>query len=335
MTGKPSARRVDRLPSVVFHAVLALTLAVAILPVSARADDEVFASVGTGQLNGIYYPVGKAICQIANRDLHTHGVRCSPEATPGSVYNMAALKSGELEFAIVQSDVQFAAYHGDETWTGRAFSDLRSVFSLYPELVTIIARADLHIREFPELAGRRMNVGAQGSGIRTTWDAIEAGFGWSGQQQVRPAELKGDASIAALCNGAIDASMMIIGHPSSLVRSQLDACAANFVAVTGPAIDKLIHRRPYYRSETIPADAYGIAAAVPTFGGRAALVTSASVDARVVAVIAKTVVAHIAELRTLNPVLARLSARGMTTDGLIVPLHPGAAEAYKALDLAE
>ena len=334
MTGKPSAKRVDRLP-VVFHAVLALTLAVAILPVSARADDEVFASVGTGQLNGIYYPVGKAICQIVNRDLHTHGVRCSPEATPGSVYNMAALKSGELEFAIVQSDVQFAAYHGDETWTGRAFSDLRSVFSLYPELVTIIARADLHIREFPELAGRRMNVGAQGSGIRTTWDAIEAGFGWSGQQQVRPAELKGDASIAALCNGAIDASMMIIGHPSSLVRSQLDACAANFVAVTGPAIDKLIHSRPYYRSETIPADAYGIAAAVPTFGGRAALVTSASVDARVVAVIAKTVVAHIAELRTLNPVLARLSARGMTTDGLVAPLHPGAAEAYKALDLAE
>src|SRR5215831_19948550 len=99
MTGKPSAKPVEQLPPVVFHAVLALTLAVAILPVSARADDEVFASVGTGQLNGIYYPVGKSICQIANRDLHTHGVRCSPEATPGSVYNMAALKSGELEFA--------------------------------------------------------------------------------------------------------------------------------------------------------------------------------------------------------------------------------------------
>src|SRR5215831_20640476 len=241
MTAKPSAKSLDWLGFVV-HALAAMVFAAAgILPASARGGEETFASIGTGQLNGIYYPVGKAICQIVNRDLHTHGVRCSPEATPGSVYNMAALKSGELEFAIVQSDVQFAAYHGDETWTGRAFSDLRSVFSLYPELVTIIARADLHIREFPELAGRRMNVGAQGSGIRTTWDAIEAGFGWSGQQQVRPAELKGDASIAALCNGAIDASMMIIGHPSSLVRSQLDACAANFVAVTGPAIDKLIH----------------------------------------------------------------------------------------------
>jgi uncharacterized protein len=335
MTGKHSAKAVGRLPPVA-HALVAMVLAIAlILPVAAQAEDEVFASVGTGELNGIYYPVGKAICQIVNRDLRTHGVRCSPEATPGSVYNMAALKSGELEFAIVQSDVQFAAYHGDDAWTGKAFIDLRAVFSLYPEPVTILARADAHIRELAELAGRRMNVGAQGSGIRTTWDTIEAGLGWSNQQRVRPAELRADASIAALCSGAIDASMMIIGHPSSLVRSQLDACAANFVAVAGPAIDKLIHNRPYYQSETIPANADGKASDVPTFGGRATLVTSASVDARVVAVVSKTVLAHIAELRTLNPVLERLSAREMTRDGLTAPLHPGAAEVYKTLDLLE
>jgi uncharacterized protein len=335
MTGKSIAQSVKRLPAIV-HGLALIVLATAlILPVAAQAEDEVFASVGTGQLNGIYYPVGKAICQIVNRELPTHGVRCSPEATPGSVYNIAGLKSGQLEFAIVQSDVQFAAYHGNDAWTGKALSDLRSVFSLYPELVTIIARADAHIRELPELAGRRMNVGSQGSGIRTTWDAIEAGLGWSNQQRVRPAELRPDASIAALCNGAIDASMMIIGHPSALVRSQLDACAANFVATTGPAIDKLVNSRAYYHSEVIPANDYGMSSDVPILGGRAALVTSASVDTRVVAVVAKAVVAHIAELRTLNPVLARLNARQMTKDGLMAPLHPGAAEAYKALDLLE
>src|SRR5262249_3203609 len=96
------------------HAPAAFVIGVAtILTEGAQARDEIFASIGTGQLNGVYYPVGKAICQIVNRDLDTYGVRCSPEATPGSVYNIGALKSGELEFAIVQSDVQFAAYHGD------------------------------------------------------------------------------------------------------------------------------------------------------------------------------------------------------------------------------
>src|SRR6516164_3660958 len=196
-------------------ALVAIVSVAEILPTAASAGEEIFASIGTGQVNGIYYPVGRAICQIVNRDLRTHGVRCSPEATPGSVYNLTALQSGELEFAIVQSDVKFAAYHGEDAWTGNAFSGLRSVFSLHPELVTIIARADAHIGELAELAGRRINVGAQGSGSRTTWDAIEAGLGWSNQQRVRPAELRPDASIAALCNGAIDASMMIIGHPSA------------------------------------------------------------------------------------------------------------------------
>jgi TRAP transporter TAXI family solute receptor len=309
--------------------------AVAILPVAAHSESEVFASIGAGQLNGVYYPVAKAICKIVNRDLHTHGVRCSPEATPGSVYNIGAIQSGELEFGIVQSDVQFAAYKGDGAWTGRAFHGLRSVLSLYPEQVTVIARADARVKELADLAGRRVNVGSQGSGPRTTWGVIEAELGWGNEQRVRPVELAGDASTSALCNGAIDATLLIIGHPSSLVRSELDACRTNLVAISGPAIDKLVRDHPYYQRGAIPANLYGLTSDVPTFGGRATLVTSTSVDARVVAVIAKALAVHVAELRTAHPVLERLTAREMIKDGLTAPLHPGAAEAYKALDLLE
>jgi TRAP transporter TAXI family solute receptor len=327
---------IRNLSRLTFDALIAMVIGVAtILPVAAYAEDAVFASVGTGQLNGVYYPVGKALCQMINQDLKKHGVRCSPEATPGSVYNISSVKSGELEFAIVQSDVQFAAYHGDDIWTGNPFANLRSVFSLYAEAVTVIARADGHIKDLSELAGRRVNVGSQGSGIRATWDTIETGLGWTNQQRVRPAELRAEASIAALCTGAIDANLMIIGHPSSLVRSQLEGCAANFVAITGPTIDKLVHDRPYFQSENIPAKDYGMPSDVPTFGGRATLVTSASADARTVAVFAKTVLAHVAELRTLNPALGRLKAHEMVRDGLTAPLHPAAEQVYKELGLLE
>jgi len=98
------------------HVVAALTtmlFGVAVVsPATARAGDEVFASVGTGELNGVYYPAGKAICEIVNRDLSIDGVRCSLETTPGSVYNIHALQSGKLEFGIVQADVNFNAYKG-------------------------------------------------------------------------------------------------------------------------------------------------------------------------------------------------------------------------------
>ena len=312
-----------------------LTGVAEILPTTASAADEVFASVGTGQVNGIYYPVGKALCQVVNRDLRIYGVRCSAESTPGSVYNIDTMQSGELEFGIVQSDVQFAAYNGEGAWKGRPFRGLRSVASLYPELVTIIARADSHIQDLAGLAGRRLNVGSKGTGTRATWDAIEAELGWSNEQRVKPVELTADATTSALCTGAIDASLLIVGHPSPLVTAQRAACAVNLVAITGPAIDKLVHDRLYYQRGTIPAEIYGIAADVPTFGGRATLVTSASVDPRVVAVIAKAVLSNVAELRALHPALARLRAREMINDGLTAPLHPAAAQVYKELELLE
>src|SRR5271165_1943608 len=129
---------------IIASVVVTLIIVAEVLSTAAYAGDEIFASVGTGQVNGIYYPVAKDICRIVNRDLHTQGVRCSPESTPGSVYNIDALQSGELELGIVQSDVQFAAYNGEGAWKGRPFRGLRSVASLYPELVTIIARAASH-----------------------------------------------------------------------------------------------------------------------------------------------------------------------------------------------
>ena len=106
MINQASRPGLCRVRSVVALVIAILTSVVVVVPVPARAGAEVFASIGTGETNGIYYPVGKAIWRIVNRDLSTHGVRCSPEATPGSVYNITAVQSDELEFGIVQSDVQ-------------------------------------------------------------------------------------------------------------------------------------------------------------------------------------------------------------------------------------
>jgi TRAP transporter TAXI family solute receptor len=304
-------------------------------PATARAGDEVFASLGTGELNGVYYPVGKAICEIVNQDLSVYGVRCSHETTPGSVYNMRAIQSGELEFGIVQADVNFNAYKGEGAWVGKPFLDLRSVLSLYPELVTVMARADSHIQDLAGLAGRRVNVGSEGTGTRATWDAIEHELGWRDAERVRPVEMRADATTSALCSGVIDANVLIVGHPSPLVKAQQAACEINLVPVTGPAIDKLLHKHLYYQPETIPADLYRLPADVPTFGGRATLVTSATVDTRVVAVVAKEVLGHLAELRTLHPALARLRPSQMVNDGLTAPLHPGAEQVYKQMGLIE
>jgi uncharacterized protein len=90
------------------------------------------------------------------------------------VYNVGAVQSGELEFGFVQSDVQFAAYNGIGAWNGKPVCELRSVLSLYPELVTVIARSNANIHELGDLSGKRVNVGSRGTGTRATWDTIVA-----------------------------------------------------------------------------------------------------------------------------------------------------------------
>ncbi|MBV9674630.1 MAG: TAXI family TRAP transporter solute-binding subunit [Verrucomicrobia bacterium] len=314
----------------VFWKVVLLLFSIAMLVLPASANP-VFASIGTGQLNGIYYPVGRAICELANQRTGVDRVFCSAEVTPGSLYNLEAIQSGELEFGIVQSDAAFAAYNGKGDWADKPATNLRSVFGLYSEVFTIVVRGDSGIRELTDLAGKRLNVGKGGSGVRGTWETIETELGWDEAHRARLIELPADVSARALCRGEVDANLLVVGHPSDQVRTQLSACNASLLAITGPIVDKLFKNAPYYYFSEIPAELYGLRSAVPSFGVRAVLMTSATMDPRVVAVVAKAIIAHLSEFQSMHPALSRLTIDGMINSGFPAPLHPAAIEAYQEL----
>ena len=192
-------------------AILVVSIAVGSLTGSVPARAETFLSIGSGEMDGVYYPVAQAICEVLRRELRKQGIWCSAETTPGSAYNVDGVQSGELEFGIVQSDVQSAAYRGVGAWGGRAASDLRSVVSLYPELVTVIARNDAGIHDLADLAGKRISAGSLGTGTRATWDALAANLV---QDKPKVEELRPSETTSALCGGSIDANLLIVGHPS-------------------------------------------------------------------------------------------------------------------------
>jgi uncharacterized protein len=301
---------------------------------SAMKWDEVtggkLASVGTGEAELVYHEVGSAICDSVNREIRDFGIRCSPESTPGSKYNVEGVHSGELEFGIVQSDIAYAAYNGKGAFANRPFGDLRSVIVLFPEIVTIVARNDSGIREIADLAGRRTNVGRQGSGTHAVWDDIQAALGWKDTQIT---ELPAERASRALCAGEIDASFLQVGHPSAAVREQLAACPTSFVAVNGPAIDALLSNAPYFSRRQISGRLYGLTTDTPSFGSNAVLMTSAGMDGRTVAAFVRGIIAHIDDLGTKHLVLANLTIGEMADDNIPAPLHPAAIQIYRALEL--
>src|SRR4028118_765746 len=150
--------------------VLATTLAVgtALFAGSAAQAQQKFVTIGTGGVTGVYYAVGGAICRLVNKDRKTHGLRCSVESTGASVYNVNAIKGGELDFGMAQSDVQYNAMKGEGGFKeGGAHGDLRAVFSVHPEPFTVLARKEANVTKFEDLKGKRVNVGNPGSGTRS------------------------------------------------------------------------------------------------------------------------------------------------------------------------
>ncbi|MEM7177136.1 MAG: TAXI family TRAP transporter solute-binding subunit [Pseudomonadota bacterium] len=294
------------------------------------AAQQQFVSIGTGGVTGVYYPTGGAICRLVNKDRKDHGIRCSAESTGGSIYNINTIRAGELEFGVAQSDWQYHAANGTSKFEDAGpFEELRAVFSVHPEPVTIIARADAGISNVTDLKGKRVNIGNPGSGTRGTWEVMENALGWSRDDLKLAAEMKSAETGQAVCDNKIDAYFWLVGHPSALTQESLATCDAVLVNATGPEIEKLVADNPYYRTATIPAGMYGDNPDITTFGVGATFVTSSDVPDEVVYTVVKAVFENFDQFKALHPAFANLKEEEMIADGLSAPLHPGAEKYYK------
>jgi uncharacterized protein len=308
---------------------LALAAAFSYLP-AAQAQQK-FITIGTGGVTGVYYAAGGAICRLVNKDRAKHGIRCSVESTGGSVFNVNTIKAGELDMGVTQSDVQYNAVKGVGPFQkDGAFRDLRAVFALHPEPVTVVARKEANAKSFADFKGKRFNVGNPGSGTRATAEELLAAMGWKLSDFSLASELKADEHGPALCDGKIDGFLYLVGHPSANIQDPTTVCGAKLVSVTGPAVDKLVKEKPYYAKATIPAGLYpGNDQATQTYGVLATMVSSSKVPAETIYQVTRAVFENFDEFKKLHPALANLDPKNMVKDGLSAPLHDGAVKYYK------
>ncbi|RVH16067.1 TAXI family TRAP transporter solute-binding subunit [Sinorhizobium meliloti] len=295
------------------------------------AAQQKFVTIGTGGVTGVYYAAGGAICRLLNKDRKSHGIRCSVESTGGSAFNVNTIKEGELDFGMAQSDVQYNAMKGEESFKeGGAHADLRAVFSIHPEPFTVLAHPNAGVTKFEDFKVKRFNVGNPGSGTRASMERLLGAMGWTLADFSLASELKADEHGPALCDGKIDGFFYGVGHPSANIQDPTTTCAAKLVPLTGEVVDKLVADNPYYAKATIRGGLYNNNPEdTETFGVLATLVTSANVPEESVYALTKAVFENFDEFKSLHPAFANLEPAKMIKDGLSAPLHPGAEKYYK------
>jgi TRAP transporter TAXI family solute receptor len=316
---------------------IVVALAVAALDATTALAADKMVTIGTGGVTGVYYPAGGAICRLVNRGRKEHGIRCSVESTGGSINNLEAVRKNDLDAGVVQSDLLYHAYTGTEVFTDvGADRNLRVLFSLHAEPFTVVARKDAKITTFDDLKGKRVYMGAPGSGMRATMEELIARKGWNKRTFAKVVDLKASDETKALCSGKIDALIYAGGHPNGAIQQITNACPTRLVDVGGPVINALIAEHPYYASAVIPGGMYpGNPNDIHTFGVKAVLIASSEMDDEVAYNIVKAVFDNLDNFKTLHPVFATLEARHMALDNSGVPFHPGALRYFREKGLLE
>ncbi|MFT5129047.1 MAG: TRAP transporter TAXI family solute receptor, partial [Rhodothermales bacterium] len=213
-------------------------------------------------------------------------------------------------------------------------TNLRAVFSIHEELVTLVAAVDADINSLADLSGKRVNIGNEGSGQRiNALDALAAA-GLNPETDVHAESVKASEAPGLLQDDRIDAFFYTVGHPSGAIK-EATAGRRNVKFVTLDGLDELIARSPYYVKGAIPKDQYPNAANkedVPTFGVKATLMTSATVSDDVVYAITREVFENFEAFTAQHPAFSALTKARML-QGLSAPLHPGAARYFEEAGL--
>ena len=310
--------------------VAALALAIA---GPALAEDRALI-MATGPAAGQYYPVGGGLCRVVNQGRAAHGLRCLVESTSGSEENLRRLGQGDVDLALVQSDWQFYAPRTlGAQGEGSGEPDehpFRAVLSLHAQPLTLLAGPKSGIATLADLSGKRVGLASEGSGLRAATRALLEAMGWEEADLEVAAHAVGPSAIEPLCAGELDAVLLPLSHPSSLVQAATERCGARLIPLDEPVIELVERAWPFYGRAEVPAGLYpGHPDPVASVGLRATLVAAAALPDEVVYRLVESLFGQIDGLKAQHPLLVSLKPHDMIGRGNTIGFHDGAIRYYK------
>ena len=285
-----------------------------------------FVNIATGGTAGTYFPLGGAVADILNKNIP--GVNASAQSTGASVANINLLQQSKVDLAFVQNDIAYYAANGIEMFKDKKVAGLKGIATLYPETVQIITIAKSGITSIDQLKGKRVAVGAAGSGTEANARQILAGYGIT-YDDIKVQYLSFGEASDALKDGNVDVAFVTAGHPTAAVQDIATQQDVVILPVDAAHADALIAKYPFYAKVVIPAKSYrNQASDVSAVAVMAMLVVTEKMDAQLSYDISKAIFTNTDRLKAAHAVASNVSkANGQM--GMSIPLAAGADKYFK------
>ncbi len=292
---------------------------------NADVEGKKFLNIGTGGTAGTYYPIGGAIAEVLNKEIP--GMSASAQSTGASVANINMLSDGEVDLATVQNDIAYYAAHGTEMFQDKKVDGLQGIASLYPETCQFVTLKSSGIKSLAELKGKRIAVGAVGSGVEANVRQILAAYGVT-YSDIDAQYLSFAEGASALKDGNVDVAVLTAGYPTASVQDIAAQNPVRLLPVEGKAADALIAQYPFYTKTVIPAGTYaGFDEEVPSVAVMAMLVAGPTVNDDLGYCVTKAIFSNLDRLQAAHAVGKQI-AKDTAKTGMSLPMNAGAEKYF-------
>ena len=302
------------------YTVAASMLAVA-LPASAQQ-----LSIATGGTGGVYYPIGGGFAEMINN--HIEGAQATAEVTGASVENMGLIMRGDADLALALADTVYQAYNGSGDFDGRQIENTRALASVYPNAVQLVTLAESDIETIADLAGKRVSVGAPGSGTELNARAVLEANGIS-YEDFTPQRLNFNETADAIRDGDIDAGFWSVGPPTSSILNLAATRDIRLIGLSDEEVANAQEAEAVFAPYELAAGMYdGMDESVQTIGVPNVLVVNSDMDEELAYQLTQLLFENTDELIAVDPA-ANDTTIEFTMNSTPVPLHPGAIRYFE------
>lgn len=286
-----------------------------------KTSDIDFLSLVTGGTQGTYYALGGTFADLITDET---GIKTTAEVSQASAANVNALKEGNAEIAFVQTDIAYYAKNGQLMFEGAAVDDLVAIGGLYPETIHLVTTANTGITSYEDLKGKKVSVGAPGSGTYANAEQLLEIHGLT-MDDIQPQNLDFGESTDGLQTGQIDAAFVTAGYPTAAVEALGATTDVVIVPVAADKAEALIAKYPYYAVDTIPAGTYGLETDVPTVSVLAMIAVKADLPEDVAYGITKAIYGNTDKIGHAKGEFIKAET---ALDGIGIDVHPGAQKYF-------